>query len=522
MEDQFDAQIGSDRDVMDRPVMSNLTGDELQVIRQLCEIANIHSAFDSNNEIGVVTGASYMEDAELGPNEFQNSFNKCSADPGSTYDSATPITNYDGIGIHGANDEVVIEFRDATDLFSNNCVRTQVQNMKEAAHKQRVEEIAADLMSCEQIKNTQIPDNIFLQPGVELSNPTTQTFYQSNMSGQYEEVDLGTTGSIIGNAMEMTDNGRLINQCSSGRASDELLNNECRLITSEDTTNNRTEIMDYTTSIVNFNENLLNQDSEQNTPNTGERVEQYGASGSDHICEIHSVGVRDEPPLSKEPDNLPNTDWEPDNIMNLGAPQPNTSKTMEIMVSDSRNILGPQVNLPNTADYANTGDSTEKSTITATKQDEDTMKRHTRSSNRSQRYACYSNSREKILRTRYPDLSELRKQAENNCPDLDNPFWENIETFSCKRSVFYRKKSSVICHLSFFKEIHEPMGFKIDSKHVLIKSNKNPQMPICVSCHSSHCEVKEAVKCGYCVKAYFELMCESELGDRREVIDKWD
>ncbi|KAJ8675091.1 hypothetical protein QAD02_010877 [Eretmocerus hayati] len=273
MEDQFDAQISSDRDLMDRPVMSNLTGDELQVIRQLCEIANINSAFDSNNEIGVVTGASYMEDAELGPNEFQSSFNKCSSNPGNTYDSATSITSYDGIGIHGANDEVVIEFRDATNLFSNNRVRTQVENMKEAAHKQRVEEIAADLMSCEQIKNTQIPDNIFLQPGVEPSNQTTQTLYQSNMSGPYEEIDLGTTGSIIGNAMEMTDHGRLINQCSSDRASDEMLNNECRLITSGDTTSNRTEMMDYTNSIVNFDENLLNQDSEQNTPNTEERVE---------------------------------------------------------------------------------------------------------------------------------------------------------------------------------------------------------------------------------------------------------
>ncbi|KAJ8666591.1 hypothetical protein QAD02_008253 [Eretmocerus hayati] len=522
MEDQFDAQISSDRDLMGRPVMSNLTGDELQVIRQLCEIANIHSAFDSNNESGVATGASYMADAELGPNEFQNSFKKCSANPGSTYDSATSIVSYDGIGIHGANDGRVIEFRDATDLFSNNRVRTQVENIKEAALKQRVEEIAADLMSCEQIENTQIPDNIFSQLLVEPSTQTTQTLYQSKMSEPYEKIDLGTTEFVIGNAMEMTGNEKLMNQCSSGRTSDESLNNECHLITSQYTTSNRTEIMGYTTSIVNFNENLLNRDSEQSTPNTEERMERYEAIGSVHICEIHSVGLG-EPPLNEETDNLPNTDWEPDNILNLGAPQPNTFKSMGITVNDGRNILETQLNLPNTADCADTDESTENSTtITATKQDEDTMKRHTRSSNRNQRYACYSNSREKILRTRYPDLSELQKQAEDNCPDLDNPFWEDIETFSCKRSVFHRKKSSVICHLSFFEEIHEPMGFKIDSKHVLIKSNKNPQMPICVPCHSSHCEVKEAVKCGYCVKAYFELMCESELGDRRDVIDEWD
>ncbi|KAJ8682262.1 hypothetical protein QAD02_018054 [Eretmocerus hayati] len=144
-----------------------------------------------------------MTNAELTPDDFQNSFNndcranhvqnsfnrKCSANPDSTYDSATTFVSYDANSIPGANDEVVIEFRDATDLFSNNCVRTQVENMKEAAHKQRVEEIAADLMSYEQIGNAQIPNNIFLQLGVEPSTQTTQPLYRSNMSESYEKID---------------------------------------------------------------------------------------------------------------------------------------------------------------------------------------------------------------------------------------------------------------------------------------------------------------------------------------------
>ncbi|KAJ8682261.1 hypothetical protein QAD02_018053 [Eretmocerus hayati] len=280
----------------------------------------------------------------------------------------------------------------------------------------------------------------------------------------------------------MVENEKIMDQCSNDRASEGLLNTECRLITSEYTSNNTTGMMDYTNSIVNFNENLLDQNPEQSTVSPEKGMERYGVVGNNHIREIHSVGVRDESPFNQETDKRSYTDWEPDNTMNLRASQPSTSNTMEITVYDDRNILKTQLDLQNTAACANTDKSTERSTtIMATEQVEDTIKRHTRSSNRNQRYACYSNSREKILRTRYPDLSKLQKKAENNCPDLDNPFWENIETFSCRRS-----------------------------------------MPICVSCHSSHCEVKEAVKCGYCVKAYFELMCESELGDRKDVIDEWD
>ncbi|KAJ8688169.1 hypothetical protein QAD02_023964 [Eretmocerus hayati] len=43
-------------------------------------------------------------------------------------------------------------------------------------------------------------------------------------------------------------------------------------------------------------------------------------------------------------------------------------------------------------------------------------------------------TREEIAKIRYPDLENLRYQADNNCPDLENPFWEDIKNFSCKRS----------------------------------------------------------------------------------------
>ncbi|KAJ8669542.1 hypothetical protein QAD02_000801 [Eretmocerus hayati] len=154
---------------------------------------------------------------------------------------------------------------------------------------------------------------------------------------------------------------------------------------------------------------------------------------------------------------------------------------------------------------------------------DDSRPKRKRYSTRTYQDTSNCNSRDKTVRTRYPDICKLGEQTQNSCPDLNHPSWEIIENFSCKRSVFYRKdRSGIICHLSYFKEKHEPMGFQIDSKHILIKSNENPQMPTGLECHNNYCEVKGAVKCGYCVKAYFELMLESEQGEREEIIDKWD
>ncbi|KAJ8669958.1 hypothetical protein QAD02_001217 [Eretmocerus hayati] len=151
-----------------------------------------------------------------------------------------------------------------------------------------------------------------------------------------------------------------------------------------------------------------------------------------------------------------------------------------------------------------------------------TERRRTRSSNKNHQDWNNIDTREEIAKIRYPDLENLRYQADNNCPDLENPFWEDIKNFSCKRSVFYRKERlGTICPLSYFKEKHESMGFTADSKHILIKSNKNPKMPICMLCHCCRYEVKDAIKCEFCVKAYFELVT-SGMGDQKEIVDKWE
>ncbi|KAJ8672276.1 hypothetical protein QAD02_003535 [Eretmocerus hayati] len=146
----------------------------------------------------------------------------------------------------------------------------------------------------------------------------------------------------------------------------------------------------------------------------------------------------------------------------------------------------------------------------------------TRSSIKNQQNWNNINTREEIAKISYPDLEDVRYQADNNCPDLGNPFWENIKNFSCKRSVFYRKDElGTICPLSHSKGKHEAMGFKADLRHILTKSNKNPKMPICMLCHCCQYGVKDAIKCEFCVKAYFKLMI-SKMGDRREIIDKWE
>ncbi|KAJ8685866.1 hypothetical protein QAD02_021659 [Eretmocerus hayati] len=200
---------------------------------------------------------------------------------------------------------------------------------------------------------------------------------------------------------------------------------------------------------------------------------------------------------------------------------------------ENKHVLGQESDTPDTSfrsDQTITDSSTSSYVITEVPRDtaSDTLnidaaeRTRTRSSIKNQQNWNNIRTQEEIAKIRYPDLEDVRYQADNNCPNLENPFWENIKNLSCKRSVFYRKiKLGTICPLSYFKEKHEAMGFKADSRHILIKSNKNPKMPICMLCHCCRYEVKDAVECKFCVKAYFELMI-SGMGDRREIIDKWE
>ncbi|KAJ8674223.1 hypothetical protein QAD02_005485 [Eretmocerus hayati] len=94
--------------------------------------------------------------------------------------------------------------------------------------------------------------------------------------------------------------------------------------------------------------------------------------------------------------------------------------------------------------------------------------------------------------------------------------------FVCARSVFWKKeKRGIICPFSYVDEKHENLGYKMNSKHILIRSYRNPQMPVCTICHESRYHVQDAEKCEFCVKAYFELNIESEQGEMKEIIDVW-
>ncbi|KAJ8678496.1 hypothetical protein QAD02_014283 [Eretmocerus hayati] len=201
---------------------------------------------------------------------------------------------------------------------------------------------------------------------------------------------------------------------------------------------------------------------------------------ANHTFRIHSIEARDEIPMSNGSDNQRYIDSE--STLNPGLDKHGmiANKTIGEAVSCDEGVPETQLNTPTNGSSANTYETLGVLTATSsTQQDEDTSYQgRTRSSKRKHQSASPFNSRERIVRHRYPDLDKLKMQAENNCPDLENPFWENIETFSCKRSVFYRNRTGIICHLSYFKEVHEPMGFKIDSKHVMIKSSKTPKCPL--------------------------------------------
>ncbi|KAJ8683353.1 hypothetical protein QAD02_019145 [Eretmocerus hayati] len=145
-----------------------------------------------------------------------------------------------------------------------------------------------------------------------------------------------------------------------------------------------------------------------------------------------------------------------------------------------------------------------------------------RSSGRKRRNVNASCSREDMVRARYSNIEELRVQSENNRPNLNHPFWQNLKAFVCARSVFWKKeKRGIICPFSYVDEKHKNLGYKLNSKHVLIRSYRNPQMPVCTICHESRYHVQDAEKCEFCVKAYFELNIESEQGEMKEIIDVW-
>ncbi|KAJ8667939.1 hypothetical protein QAD02_009602 [Eretmocerus hayati] len=428
---QCTPRVTSDREIIDKPVLSSLAGDEVEIVQKLCEITDSDSVFDSlNTEPEVTTSVPYMDDAVTAPNE-RKEFRSEHEYPKNTYGNITAIVGNRSVGTnmndHDTSNEVLIEFINASDLLSNNCVRTQVNYLGNTSRQRRIGEITADLMSYEQ-RNTQVLDSVPLQLEAVPDMQTFQMIYQSGLSTPYNESDTYTSENTMNIANEVTRTGKCI--IKHPTRNEEPMTDEFCMNTSERAANNTTEVMDYTASIINFNENLLNPNSEQRTANTEGEITQYGTVENDNSYEIYTVEVRDELLPSYKADNQNNIDEGPDEIINLKTSQPNACNAMEITTHGDENASGNQQE-----ESANDeGKSGTPTTATAT-QIKDTPKRHTRSSNRNQGVAGTSNLRKRTLRTRYPDLNDLKKQAEDNCPDLDNFSLSNFSLANDQYSI---------------------------------------------------------------------------------------
>ncbi|KAJ8686964.1 hypothetical protein QAD02_022758 [Eretmocerus hayati] len=410
----------------------------------------------------------------------------------------------------------------------------------------RVQNIVLDLMEGEKSRPAQGPDEILMDIGLVPSNmnivsTTTSGLVPSNMnivstttSGDYTYAATGDTdttnfskysesSAVTANGIPMDDHGYSVNLPVYA----EINSTESMSLQEVNYDSINTPVQEYVEVIDNHDDNKEGNDAHgtislteegknneaqmeflqwyapdlcentvvtepvENIQSSTEQNSQLGTNKVTVTVEVHSIEVENEHVLSQKSD-APNINSRSDQtITDASTSGCNLTKNPRDTTSDTINI-----------------DAAERI--------------QTRSSVKNQQSWNNINTQEEIAKIRYPDLDDVRYQADNNCPDLENPFWENIKNFSCKRSVFYRKdKLGTICPLSYFKEKHEAMGFKADSRHILIKSNKNPKMPICMLCHCCRYEVKDAIKCEFCVKAYFELMT-SEMGDQREIIDKWE
>ncbi|KAJ8675076.1 hypothetical protein QAD02_010862 [Eretmocerus hayati] len=293
---QCTPRVTSDRDIMDKPVLSSLAGDELEIVQKLREITDLDSVFDSlNTEQNLTTSVPYMDDAVTTPSELPNEFRSEHEYPDNTYgnttaivDSRSVITNMNN---HDTSNEVLIEFTNATDLLSNNSVRTQVNNLRNTSKQRRIKEITADLMSYEQ-KNAQPLGSAPLQLDAVPDTQTFQVIYQSSLSTPYNEIDTYTSENAMSIANEVMRTGKCIIQYPI--RNDKPPTDEFCMNTYERATNNTTEVIDYASSIINFNENPLKHNSEQGATNTGREITQYETVENDNSYEIHTVEVRDE------------------------------------------------------------------------------------------------------------------------------------------------------------------------------------------------------------------------------------
>ncbi|KAJ8678497.1 hypothetical protein QAD02_014284 [Eretmocerus hayati] len=231
-------------DRIDQPVMSNLTGDELQIVQDLCEIADLDSVFDpSSIEQSVVNDRTYANstgDTNKIPTSIDS---ECNTNPNTVYNNTTPMvgSHSDGENSNGVGGGVIVEFSDATDLFSNDCVKTQINSASEVMRDERIREITADLMIYEQLGYTQEPKNNPVQ--LEPAQNTPRTHINDPVE-----------------VIEMTENAKLMDtEWNTSHTSDKY--KETHIGAHQYMIGSREVITEFTTHIANSDLDLLNPDS---------------------------------------------------------------------------------------------------------------------------------------------------------------------------------------------------------------------------------------------------------------------
>ncbi|KAJ8666234.1 hypothetical protein QAD02_010600 [Eretmocerus hayati] len=448
--EEGEMQTNNGQNSAEHSVMSNLTSDELQVIRDICSLPGLDDTLDPLCSV-------QSDRLSVGPISELNV-----AEAGNIQDANAILAEFDQ---YRASDTMSVESHGAVGITADGYVETSDLATRENL---RIQDIREDLMNYEQLNDPTQYTETMRELELTQSNPVRPASLESNQRMDFEESDtytyrLGACNTIdpaIHSNESMPTSAMSEPQSDHMDVSGDI--NELRTVYS-------VEIKAATPAIE--SPNVHETDESIFAPNlTGDNRKEEQANKR---CTNKPAWSLETPPTCSNP------------------PKPVTCGAIEAQ-SDTNHT-------DNVGEFSNV-----------------------RSSNRKRRHANASISREDMMRTRYFDFEELRKQAESGKPNLNHPFWQNLRAFVCARSVFWKKeRRGIICPFSYIEEKHRSLGYKTSSKHVLIRNHKNPQMPVCTICHESRYHVQDAEKCGYCIKAYFDLIIESGQGEMREIMDRW-
>ncbi|KAJ8665805.1 hypothetical protein QAD02_007467 [Eretmocerus hayati] len=471
--DTSKTQVSDDQELTSNSVLSNLTSDELQIVDEICDLdlqgADIGTNCPSKNIGG--------EQNTLNPTVTQ------------AMDSAPADS-------HGywTSDAYLDKSFNTSDVL----IDKSEQNENNTIEIQRIEEIKSDLMKYDQLGEAPQSGDLMWQLGLVEKNKTIPALQTSSEALAIGEFDACTSWSTMYSASGIT--------CESfGIAPTSEFNGS----TFQYTANYANEMMEQPAK------NIINMESTATVENQSEYID--NTKEIEESSKIYSIEIRSVYPTSKNSNIckdsgsictpvLPEVSEEEEQTAGRYDTQGSNDKSPPTK-SGTPKIVYPEIRkLLSTTNFATI--IGEAPSI--------------RSSSRKRRHVSASGSREDMVRARYSNLEELRKQAESHKPDLNHPFWRNLKAFVCARSVFWKKeKRGIICPFPYVGEKHGNLGYKINSRHVLIRSYKNPQMPVCTICHERRYHVQDAEKCEFCVKAYFESNIELEQGEIKEILDVW-